>query len=124
MHLHDLLTNDAILQELGKRLERHRIARNLTQDQLADQAGIGRATLQRLESGDSVQLSSLVKLLRALALLGALDAAIPEPAERPIAQLERQQRSARTRASGRRGGHADETEARPWRWGDEPEAGT
>ena len=49
-------------------------------------------------------MTSMVKLLRTLGLLGALDAAVPESIVLPIAQLEREQRHARRRASGRAGG--------------------
>ncbi len=117
--LDDLLTNDAVLRELGRRLERQRLQRNLTQDELAERAGIGRATLQRLERGESVQSTSIVKLLRALGLLEALDAALPQALERPIAQLERERlRKVRRRASPR--GRKERAEP-GWRWGEEPE---
>jgi len=117
--LDDLLTNDAVLAEVGRRLERQRLQRNLTQDELAERAGIGRATLQRLERGESVQSTSIVKLLRALGLLEALDAALPQALERPIAQLERERRrKVRRRASPR--GRKEPAE-RVWRWGEGPE---
>jgi len=93
MHLDELNTDDAVLAELGRRLERHRLERNRTQAEMADEAGIGRATLQRLERGKSVQLTSMIKLLRTLGLLAALDAAVPESIDLPIAQLEREQRT-------------------------------
>jgi len=117
-----MLTNDAVLAELGRRLERHRLQRNLTQAELAYEAQIGRATLQRLERGRSVQTESLIKVLRALELLSALGDAVPESVELPIAELERQQRPTRQRASGRRGARRGRPQGEPWRWGDEPEA--
>ena len=101
MRLDQLQTDDAVLAELGRRLERHRIARDSTQAELAEEAGIGRATLQRIERGRSVQMTSLVKLLRTLGLLGALDAAMPASVEEPIAELERQRAGVRRRARGR-----------------------
>jgi transcriptional regulator with XRE-family HTH domain len=119
MHLNDLLTNDAVLAELGGRLERHRLESNRTQAELADEAGIGRATLQRLERGQSVQAMSLIKVLRALGLLQALDVALPETLELPIAELEREQRRVRRRARGRRGGSAAASPEETWRWGAE-----
>lgn len=121
MQLDEMLSNDAVLGELGRRLERHRLQRNLTQAELAEQAGIGRATLQRLEHGHSVQTASLTKLMGALGLLGALDAALPEALERPIVQLERE-RQGRRRRAGRANRRAPGEAARtPWQWGDEPE---
>lgn len=119
--LEDLLTNDAVLAELGRRLERHRLQRNLTQDQLAAEAGIGRATLQRLERGESVQTNSLIKLLRALDLLGALDAVLPEALARPIAQLDRERgRGARRRARASRADREADAGQEGWAWGEEP----
>jgi transcriptional regulator with XRE-family HTH domain len=121
MHL-DAITSDAtVLAELGRRAERHRLARNRTQAELADEAGIGRATLQRIERGESVQMTSMVKLLRALDLLGGLDAALPASIDLPIAQLERAQRAPRRRARGRRGSVSPEADPAPWTWGEDPE---
>lgn len=121
MSIDDLNTEAAVLAELGRRLERHRLQRDMTQAETAEAAGIGRATLQRIERGESVQARTLVKLLRALGLLSALDTAIPEPLESPIAVLERQQRGVRRRASGSRGRAPAEHPEESWSWGDEPE---
>ncbi|MGH2864234.1 MAG: helix-turn-helix domain-containing protein [Solirubrobacteraceae bacterium] len=113
------MTDDAVLAELGRRLARHRLERNWTQAEMAGEAGLGQATVQRAERGDSVQMTSMVKLLRTLGLLGPLDAAVPESIVLPIAALERERRQARRRASGRRRA-AGTGEERPWRWGEEP----
>lgn len=120
MHLHKSMSEDAVLAELGRRLERHRVERNRTQAELAEEAGIGRATLQRIERGDSVQMTSIVKLLRTLELLSALDAAVPESIALPIAELEREQRRVRRRARGSRGGPVPEADGQPWGWGEDP----
>lgn len=131
MYIDDLATDVAVLAELGRRLATHRLERNLTQAELATEAGVGQATVQRAERGESVQMTSMVKLLRALGLLPGLDAAVPESIELPIARLEREQRRGRRRASGARRagpkGSADDvvtgsegSEQRRWRWGDEP----
>ena len=123
MHLDEATTDAAVLVELGRRLERHRLERNWTQAELAAEAGVGQATVQRAERGRSVQMTSMVKLLRTLGLLGGLDLAIPESISLPIAQLERQQRGTRRRATGGRGGRASEPAEEPWRWGEEPGSG-
>jgi transcriptional regulator with XRE-family HTH domain len=94
---------------------RHRLERNLTQEQLAAEAGIGPATLQRLERGESVQLTSLIGLLRSLGLLEGLEVLIPEPAPHPIERL-RTQGQRRRRARGpREQPSADAT----WTWGED-----
>ena len=134
MHLDELMTDSAVLAELGRRLARHRLERNWTQAELAAEAGVGQATVQRAERGESVQMTSMIKLLRTLELLGGLDLAVPESIDLPIAQLEREQRKLRRRASGAVGarsaapgpgdGEAPPAESgeRPWTWGDEPGA--
>lgn len=121
MHIDEFLTDAAVLSALGRRLARHRLERNWTQAELAAAAGVGQATVQRAERGESVQMTSMVKLLRALELLGGLDAAVPESIELPIAKLEREQRKLRKRARARRNPRTD-PRSQSWRWGDEPDA--
>jgi transcriptional regulator with XRE-family HTH domain len=129
MHFDEITTDAAVLAELGRRLERHRLERNLTQAEMAVEAGIGQATVQRAERGRSVQMTSMIKLLRTLGLLAGLDLAVPASIDLPIAQLEREQRKIRRRARGRRGGRSAESTAsteatqEPWRWGGEPGSG-
>jgi transcriptional regulator with XRE-family HTH domain len=135
MQFDKLLTDAAVLAELGHRLERHRLERNWTQAGLAAEAGIGQATVQRAERGQSVQMTSMIKLLRALGLLAGFEFAVPESIDLPIAQLEREQRKARRRAGGARGardvrggrssrgsggGPSGESATERWRWGNEP----
>jgi transcriptional regulator with XRE-family HTH domain len=121
MYIEELVTDAAVLAELGRRLARHRLERNWTQAGLAAQAGVGQATVQRAERGESVQMTSMIKLLRALGLLGGLDVAVPEAIDLPIAKLEREQRR-RRRARGRSHPPAESTD-QPWTWGEEPGAG-
>ncbi|MGH2831546.1 MAG: helix-turn-helix domain-containing protein [Solirubrobacteraceae bacterium] len=120
MSFSELTTDEAVLTELGRRLASHRLERNWTQAKLAELAGVGQATVQRVERGESVQLTSLVKLLRALELLQDLDLAIPASIELPIARLEREQRKGRRRA--RVAAEPKPAAERPWRWGDERDA--
>lgn len=119
MRLADAHTDAAVLAELGLRIARHRLERNWTQADLAREAGVGQATVQRAESGRSVQMTSMVRLLRTLGLLEALDAAIPESVRLPIAELEREQRRTRQRARARRE-PPQEPRGKRWIWGDEP----
>lgn len=118
MHLNALQTDVAVLAELGKRIAAHRLERNWTQADLADEAGIGKATVQRAESGRSVQMTSMVRLLRTLGLLEALNAAIPESVRLPIAELERERHQTRRRARAR-SEPSKEPRGEPWAWGDE-----
>jgi len=110
-------TDGTVVEELGRRLARTRLERNLTQAQLAAQAGVGRATLQRLESGESSELSTFIRTLRALGLLELLDRLVPEPRPSPIELLKLQGRE-RLRAR-RRLGDPSTADVTGWRWGDE-----
>lgn len=122
MNINDTLTDDAILAELGERLARLRIARGLTQAQLAEEAGVGKRTVERAEAGHSVQLITLVRLLRVLDLMGALDRLLPEPGPTPMERLkEKTTGRARQRASSSRTPAAPRTRTggKAWTWGDE-----
>jgi transcriptional regulator with XRE-family HTH domain len=115
MDIRNQLSDDAVLGELGRRLARLRLDRNLTQQELATEAGVSRETVQRLERGHSVTLSGLLRVLRALELLEGLDALVPEPLASPIEQLDRA-RGQRQRATG---AHASPRGEEPgsWHWG-------
>src|ERR1700680_4147492 len=96
-------TDGAILQELGERLARTRLERDLTQAQLAHEPGLASLTVLRLERGEAVRLTSLIRVLRVLGLLEALDRLIPAPTPSPIERIKLQGRR-RQRASGARTG--------------------
>ena len=84
----DKLTDEAILSELGERLSQARLTKNLTQAQLATQAGISKRTVERLESGElATQLSAFIRVCRVLGLLEHFENLVPETAPSPIAQL-------------------------------------
>jgi transcriptional regulator with XRE-family HTH domain len=106
--------NDKVLQEqLGSRLRALRLNRNESQEALARRAGVGKATLQRLEEGRSGTIVTLLRVLRALDL-DDLDALVPEVERSPLAEA-RGERQARVRA----GGTSAPKPPGEWRWGDE-----
>jgi transcriptional regulator with XRE-family HTH domain len=115
------LADQAVLAEIGQRIARARLEQNIGQAELGDVAGVGVATVQRLEGGRSVALTSLIRILRALGLLDALDRGLPELLPSPIDQLRlrsgQRQRAQRGHSTGETTGHPD-----GWRWGDEQDA--
>jgi transcriptional regulator with XRE-family HTH domain len=116
-------TDEAVLSELGVRLERTRLERNLSQRELAQEAGVERKAVQRIEAGEPVRLVSFIRVLRPLGLLDALDRLVAEPAPSPI-ELLKLHGKRRRRASGeRRHGVPGQDEKTAWRWGDEAPSG-
>jgi transcriptional regulator with XRE-family HTH domain len=114
MKIENDLTNNAVLDELGRRLERYRLDLQLTQAQVAEQAGIGKRTLERIEAGKDTQLSSLIRILRVLHLLDGMERLVPEPGPRPMDLLKLKGKE-RQRAPSRKIAEPD----REWQWGDE-----
>lgn len=100
-----LLTDDAVLAELGVRIAARRVELQLTQAAVAEQAGIAKRTLERMEAGQTSQLSTLVRVLRVLGAASGLDGLIPESEPSPMALL-RQKGKVRQRASGKRAAQA------------------
>jgi transcriptional regulator with XRE-family HTH domain len=108
------LADAGILQELGGRLAHARLERNLTQAALAEQAGVAKRTVERLESGEvATQLSGFLRVCRVLGLMERFDTLIPEAAPGPIAQLKMHGRR-RQRARGKK---AAAGKPQKWTWG-------
>src|SRR4051812_8867604 len=77
-------TTQEVLREIGRRLQRYRLQQNRTLADLAKEAGIGLRTAQRAEAGENPTLETVVRLLRGLGRLDALDAFLPAPLVSPI----------------------------------------
>ncbi len=116
---YEQMTDEAILEQLGERLSRYRLDRNLTQAEVATEAGVHKNTVFRLEAGGSTQTKNLVRVLRALGLLDRLDAILPEPVPSPLKQLEAAERQ-RKRAVSKKASKPKPGEASTgWSWGDD-----
>jgi transcriptional regulator with XRE-family HTH domain len=119
MKFTNLLSNDAVTEEIGRRIAAARLERQMTQAQLAEAAGISKRTVERLEDGESTQLANLIRCLRALDKLEGLERLLPETPINPIEQL-KGRRTPRQRARSSKGGGTSETAppVAPWTWGD------
>lgn len=103
----------AQVRDLGTRLSRVRLSRNVAQADLAKEAGISISTLKRLEAGENTSLEAFIRVLLALRLGDHLSALLPDPAVRPVERVRMRGRE-RQRASGRR----EPIPASQWAWGD------
>ncbi len=114
MNITHLSTDQAVLLELGQRLANLRLSRGITQEQLAHAAGVSKRTVQRLEDGSPAQLTNLIRCLRALDRLDALDVLLPKQADNPLDLLQRRGQPRRRARPG-----VAEPPAPAWVWGDE-----
>ena len=114
MKIERLLTDEAILSELGGRIAQCRLEFQLTQAALAEQAGVSKRTVERVEAGVTTQMSTMIRIFRTLELLDRLDGLVPEAGLRPMDLLElkgkKRQRATRKKKQSGEG---------PWQWGDE-----
>jgi len=77
-------TTDEVLRELGARLQQYRLQQNRTAADVASAAGVSRITVERAEAGKGPTLETLVRIVRALGRLDALDAFLPAPLASPL----------------------------------------
>jgi transcriptional regulator with XRE-family HTH domain len=111
---YSIASSEQIEGALCKQLENIRLARNITQAQLARKAGVSLRTIGRLEKGQGVSLDTLIRVLTALGLQQNLQNFLPDPTIRPFERIHT--------------GGTERLRARPkaihekktaWVWGDE-----
>ena len=115
MKINNNLTDSAVLVELGKRLKEQRFALNFSQADLAEKAGVSKRTVERIESGESTQMSNFIRILRGLELLNQFDSVAPEIGITPIDMLELKGKP-RQRVSRKKNILRNKNK---WQWGDE-----
>lgn len=87
--------------ELGRRLRKLRLHRNIAQRSLAEKAGIALTALQKLEAGRGSTVQTLIRTLKALNYLDGLEMLAPEPTVNPLALLRSTKPQQRVRRSRR-----------------------
>jgi len=108
---YSLASISEIEAEIGRRLEAIRLGENISQSQLADEAGISRRTITRLENGEGISVDTLIRIMRALDLTNRLEIMLPDPSIRPIDRI-RLKGKQRQRARPSAGRTSDD-----WTWG-------
>ena len=89
--------------EVGGRLRALRLRHNVSVEALAAKAGLNRNTILNAEAGANPRLKTLVRILRALGALDAIDAFLPPPGLSPLQLIEtagKPRRRARRTARG------------------------
>lgn len=104
------------MRDLGARLAKVRLSRNLTQAWLAQEAGASLPSIKRLEAGRNSSLDTFIRVLRALNLGDRVLDILPNPKVRPVERVRHkghERRRARTQAQA--------VKATDWAWAEEDE---
>ena len=113
MKITKLLTDEAVLTEIGHRISNHRVELDMSQAGVASEAGVGKRTVERVEGGASTQVSSIIRIFRVLGLMADLDRMIPEATPKPM-DLLKQKEKIRVRASQKK--KANKQAGKSWQW--------
>ena len=69
----DFSTAPELCSEFGARLKQQRLLKNLSQEALANQAGLGNSTIQRFEQGKGGTFENFLRIVMALGLIRELE---------------------------------------------------
>lgn len=89
MKVPTLQTPREVASALGQRVCALRLGRNWRRATLAERAGVGVSTVQRLETSGHVTLDNLLKIAAALGRLGEFEGLFEAPVARSLDELER-----------------------------------
>ncbi len=81
------LSPEELARELGLRLQRLRIQRDMEQKELSSRAGVSLRTLRALERGEGSSVLTLMRVLKALDFLEGIAFLAPQPTISPMALL-------------------------------------
>jgi transcriptional regulator with XRE-family HTH domain len=73
---------------VGEKIRAFRLSKNILQEELAEKAGLSLSVLQRLENGQPVKLSTLIKVMKALRLEDWFDTIAPFSTVNPLLMVD------------------------------------
>ena len=94
--------NNEIIELLGKRLKEYRLAKNLSQQELAELTGLNRVRISRIENGSAFSITSLIELMRALGILDNIEKLIPLKVKSPRELLKEETKKRKRASHGRK----------------------
>ena len=122
-----------IVAALGRELETVRLQHNISQAELAREAGVSRRTITRMAEGKAMSLDSFVRVLKALKLLDNLAMLLPDTSVSPVEMAAHANERGQTylvstdpanmainvQGKKRRVRRKTKVVNKPWSWGDE-----
>lgn len=96
------MTDRTIVKELCKSIKQLRLSQNLSQEELAEKSGVNRVTISRMETGQAINLLTMIQLLRALDRLDLLNNLVIEPEISPMMVMEAQSKYRKKSSSPRK----------------------
>ena len=115
MRIDEFQSDLAIQTELGKRLKSYRVKYPMTQKELAEKTGVAQRTISNLENGGEITLRNLIKIMRALHLIGNMDVLVPESHPNPNEVWAYGKERERATSKEKR----EKNRPAGWKWGDE-----
>ena len=111
------LSDSEILIELGNRIKACRIRKSYTQSEFAALAGVSKGTVANIENGESIQFGNLLKILRELDLLNALEVLLPSSEISPMELIQSKFEEPRQRV--RKKLNQQKQSNSSWKWGED-----
>jgi len=105
-------SSKAIIQMLSERIRAYRIDYPMTQKELAYKSGVSIRSIQNFEHGEDIQISNLIKIMKALGLDDSLSALVPDVSKKPSMYLPETKKRMRVKKTVNRKDTA-------FKWGDE-----
>ncbi len=107
------MSDKALTEYIGTFVRHHRMELNKTQNELSTAAGISRSTLSLLERGETVNVTTLIQVLRVLDQLRVMSVFEIKETLSPLA-LAKLQKEKRQRARSKSGKTDDHSENTDW----------
>jgi transcriptional regulator with XRE-family HTH domain len=104
----------AHIEDLGERLAKYRLSRNLRQSDIASKAGISRGVIARLEAGQGGTVDSLVRVMKALDIDDRIVNIIPDARISPLDTRQTKPPRQRSRPQAE-----SDLPTEPWTWAED-----
>ncbi|MEX2427335.1 MAG: helix-turn-helix domain-containing protein [Bacteroidales bacterium] len=92
----------AVLEEIGNRIKAKRLRLNRTQEWVGKQAGVGRSSINKIESGQPVSFIIVIQVLRVLNELDIFEHLFPDKDRIDAKTLLKMKGKVRKHASGKK----------------------